>query len=99
MGDKDPKSLETEFSEKLKHLTKKLAYPFEVFESIDDYQKPVNNLQKEDLFSNLKNKCSDDEEIEKRKEIINLFNIKNAEELTQLYSKSDALLHVFLRNV
>ena len=30
---------------------------------------------KEDFFSNLKNKCPDDEEIERTKEIIKIFNI------------------------
>ena len=48
-------------------LTKKLAYPYEYFNSIEDYQKPVNNLKKEDFFSKLKNKYPDDEEIERKK--------------------------------
>ena len=38
--------------------------------SINDYQKPVNNLKKEDFFSKLKNGYPDDEEIERTKEII-----------------------------
>ena len=60
--------------------------------SIDDYQKPVDNLKKEDFFSKLKNDYSSDKEIERTKEIIELFDIKNGEELTQLYLKSDVLL-------
>ena len=71
---------------------KKLAYPYEYFNSIDDYQKPVDNLKKEHFFSKLKNKCPDDEEIGRTMDIIRRFNIKNGEELTQIYLKSDVLL-------
>ena len=91
MGENDLKSLKTGFPDKWKYLTKKLAYPYEYFNSIEDYQKPVDNLKKEDFFSKLKNKCPDDEEIERTKEIIEKFNIKNGE-LTQIYLKSDVLL-------
>ena len=92
MGENDLKKLKTGFPDKWKYLTKKLAYPYEYFNSIDDYQKPVDNLKKEDFFSKLKNKCPDDEEIERTKEIIKKFNIKNGEELTEIYLKSDVLL-------
>ena len=61
---------------------KKIAYPYEFFNSIDDYKKPVKNSEKEDFFSKLKNDYPDDEEIERTKEIIKLFNIKDGEELT-----------------
>ena len=40
----------------------------------------------------MKNKCPDDEEIERTKEIIRKVNFKNGEELTELYLKSDVLL-------
>ena len=40
----------------------------------------------------MKNKCPDDEEIERTKEIFKKFNIKNGEELTEIYLKSDVLL-------
>ena len=40
----------------------------------------------------MKNKCPDDEEIERTKEIIKIFDIKNGEELTEIYLKSDVLL-------
>ena len=40
----------------------------------------------------MKNKCPDDEKIERTKQIIKIFNNKDGEELTQLYSKSDVLL-------
>ena len=92
MGENDLKILKTGFPDKWKYLTKNLAYPYEYFNSIEDYQKPVDNLKKEDFFSKIKNKCPDDEEIEKTKYIIQKFNIKNGEGLTEIYLKSDVLL-------
>ena len=92
MGENDLKILNTGFPNKWKYLTKKLAYPYEFFNSIDDYQKPVDNLKKEHFFSKLKNKCPDDDEIERTMNIIEKFNIKNGEVLTQFYLKSDVLL-------
>ena len=92
MGENDLKLLKTRFPDEWKYLTKKLAYPYEYFNSIEDYQKPVNNSKKEDFFSKLKNKYPDDEEIERTKEIIKVFNIKDGEELTAIYLKSDVLL-------
>ena len=92
MGENDLKVLKTRFPDKWNYLTKKLAYAYEYFNSIDDYQKPVNNLKKEHFFSKLKNKCPDDEEIERTMDIIKIFDIKNGEKLTELYLKSDVLL-------
>ena len=92
IGENDLKILKDGFPDKWKFLTKKLAYPYEYFNSIDDYQKPVNDLQKEYFFSKLKNKCPDDEEIQRTMDIIEKFNIKNGEELTEVYLKSDVLL-------
>ena len=69
---------------KWKYLIKKLGHPFENFKSIDDYQKPVDNLQKEYFFKKLKNKCPDNVEVKRRKKNIKRFNIKNGEELTQI---------------
>ena len=39
----------------------------------------------------MKNNCPDDEEIERTKGIIKIFDIKNGEELTQIYLKNDVL--------
>ena len=75
IGENDLKILKTGFPDKWKYLTEKLAYPYEFFNSIDDYQKPVDDLKKEHFFSKLKNKCPDDEEIEGTKEIIKIFKI------------------------
>ena len=92
MGENDLKILKTGFPDKWKFLSKNLAYPYEYFNSIDDYEKPVNNLEKKEFFSKLKNKCADDEEIQRTTDIIENFNIKNGEELTETYLKSDVLL-------
>ena len=92
MGQKGLKNIKTGFPDKWKYLTKKLAYPYEYFKSIDDYQKPVDNLKQADFFSKLKNDYPDDEEIERTKQIIKLFNIENGEELTEIYLESDVLL-------
>ena len=100
--DKTIKDLNKDYPDQIKNLeealpdymgeNKKLAYPYEHFNNIDDYQKPVNNLTKENFFSKLKNKCPDDEEIQRTKDNIKRFNIKNGEELTEIYLKSDVLL-------
>ena len=92
MGENDLKVLKRGFPDKWKYLTKKLAYPYEYFNSIEDYQKPVNNLKKEHFFSKLKNGYPNDEEIQRTMDIIERFNIKNGEELTEIYLKSDVLL-------
>ena len=92
MGENDLKIIKTGFPDRWKYLTKKLAYPYEFFNSIDDYQKTVNNLKKEHFFSKLKNKCPDDEEIKRTVNIIDKFNIRNGKELTEIYLKSDVIL-------
>ena len=92
LDEDDFKILKKEFPEKWQYLNKKLAYPYEYFNSIDDYKKPVDNLKKEDFFGKLKNDYPADEEIERTKEIIKLFNIKDGGELTKLYCKSDVIL-------
>ena len=48
------KILKNEFLDEWQYLNKKEAYPYEYSNSIDDYQKLVNNLKKEDFFSKLK---------------------------------------------
>ena len=44
LDEDDFKFLKKEFPDKWQYLSKKLAYPFEYFRSIDDYKKPVNNF-------------------------------------------------------
>ena len=92
VGENDLKKLKTGFPDKWKYLTKKSAYPYDHFNSLDDYQKPVDNLKNEDFFSKLKNDFPSDEEIERLEENIKKFNIKNCEELTEIFLKNDVLL-------
>ena len=92
LDEDDFKILKKEFPDKWRYLNKKLAYPYECFNRIEDYKKPVHNIKKEDFFSKLKNNCPDNEEIQRTKEIIEIFNIKNGKELTELYLKSDVIL-------
>ena len=92
LDEDDFKILKKEFPDKWWYLNKKLAYPYEYFNSIDDYKKPVHNLENKDFFSKLKNGYPDDKEIQRTKEIINIFNIKDGKELTELYLKSDVIL-------
>ena len=53
--------LKKEFPDKWEHLNEKLAYPYEYFNNIDDYQKPVNDLKKQDFCSKLKFDYPDDD--------------------------------------
>ena len=92
MGKNDLKNLKTEFPDKWKNLTKELAYPYEHFNSIDDYQKFVNNSKEEEFSSKLKNRYPSDNEIERTMDVIKRFNFKNGEEITELYLESDVLL-------
>ena len=46
LNEDDFKILKKEFPDKWQHLNKKLAYPFEYFNSIDDYKKAVDNLKR-----------------------------------------------------
>ena len=45
IAENDPKFLKLELSDKWKYLTKKLAYPFECFISIEDYQQSIDNFK------------------------------------------------------
>ena len=92
MGENDLKHLKMEFPDKWKYLTKKLAYPYEYFKAINDYEKPVDILKKEIFFSKLIIDYPDDEEIERTKLFIKLFNIKSGKELIEKYKKSDVQL-------
>ena len=73
-------------------LTKNLAYLFECFNRLRDYQIPVEYLKKQGFFSNLKMQCPPDIETEQTKGIMKEFNTKNGEKLTRLYLKTDVLL-------
>ena len=90
ISEKDPKFLKTKFTLRRNFLCNKVAYPYESFNSVDDHQKPPNNLEKEELFSISKNDDPCDEEKEKTKKIIKKiisFNLANAEESTESHLK------------
>ena len=78
------KNLKKEFVDHWELSTKKLAYAYECFFKIEDYQKLVNNLKEKHLFSNLKSVFPDDSEIERTNQFINLFDFDNGEKLTRL---------------
>ena len=73
----------------------KLAYPFEFYKTLEDYERPIEDLLKagnEAYYSKTKNEIPDQKEIDRTNEIIKLFNIKNGRELTELYNKADVIL-------
>ena len=87
--------LKKHFPEHWKLLKNKLAYPYEFYKTLEDYEKPIAELLKagnEAYFSKTKNKIPDQEEINRTNEIIKVFNIKNGRELTELYNKADVIL-------
>ena len=92
MKEDDFEILKKQFPDKWQFLNKKLAYPYEYFNDIEDYKKPVDNLKKENFYTKLKNKCPDDDEIERTKASIKVFEIKNGGELTRRYLKSEVIL-------
>ena len=79
------------FSDEWKYLSKNLAPAYGYFNSLNDYQKPSNNFE-EGFFSTFKNDQPNDDEIERTEEINNLFTIKNGEEWTKIYLKSDTFM-------
>ena len=84
--------LRREFPDNWELLSKKLAYPYEYFKSLDDYDLPISNLVSDDYFSKLKNGYPQDSEIQRTNEIIETFKIKTGKELTELYLKTDVVL-------
>ena len=76
-------------------LKNKVAYPYEFYKTIEDYEKAIDDLLqsgKEAYFSKTKNKIPDQEEIDRTNEVIKFFNIKNGRELTELFNKADVIL-------
>ena len=45
--------LKKEFPDNWQLLSKKLAYPYEYFKSIEDYELPISNLNKRRLFQSI----------------------------------------------
>ena len=92
LGKDDFGILKREVPDKWEDVLRKLAYPHNCFESINDYQKPVNKFKKEYFFSKFKDKYPGDEEIKRTKKIIKIYHIKIGQKLTQLYLESDVIL-------
>ena len=90
--------MKTEFPDHWGVLYKKQAFPYEYSSKNEVYQKIVNSLKKkEDFFSELKNACPDDSEIQQTNQNFKIFDIKNGEDFTILYKKIDiiSLVDVF----
>ena len=68
---------------------KKLAYPYEYF-NLNNFQEPLN-LSPVDFWSTLKQTTPSLEEINRTQEIIKKYDLKNGQELTELYLKMDVL--------
>ena len=95
LKDEDYIHLKRQFPNHWMLLKNKLAYPYEFYKTIEDYEKPIEELLKagnEKYYSKTKNKIPDQEEINRTNEITKLFNIKNGRELTELYNKADVIL-------
>ena len=60
-----------------------MAYPYEYFNSFDYYEKPVDNLKKEDFWKKLKSSYASLEEIESTKEKFKFNNIKKGDILKE----------------
>ena len=95
LNDNDYIHLKKHFPDHWMLLKNKLAYPYEFYKTLEDYEKPIEELLyagKEAYFSKTANKIPDQKEIDRTNEIIKLYNIKNGKELTELYCKADIIL-------
>ena len=68
--------MKKQFPDKSEYLNKKTTYPYELFKSNDDHQKPVKKLEEKDFFSKLKDVCPIDKINRKNKQTLKKFNIK-----------------------
>ena len=95
LNDDDYIHLKKHFPNHWMLLKNKLACPYEFYKTLEDYERPIEDLLKagnEAYFSKTANKIPDQKEIDRTNEIIKLFNIKNGRELTELYNKADVIL-------
>ena len=82
LNDRDYIHLKQQFPNHWMLLKKKLAYPYEFFKTLEDYEKPIEKFLKsgkEAYFSKVKNECHDQEEIDRTNEIIKVFISKTGE--------------------
>ena len=66
-----------------------MAYPYEYL-TLSNFQQRLN-LTKEDIWSTLKQSYPSDEEINRTKEIIKIFDINNGQKLTMFCLQMDVL--------
>ena len=95
LTDDDYIHLKSNFPNHWMIFKKKLAYPYEYYKTIEDYENPIDTLLhcgNEAYYSRTKNSIPDQEEIDRTNEIIKIFNIKNGRELTELYNKADVII-------
>ena len=71
-------------------LTKKLAHPYDLPKSLEDYDnKLFKNINEDDFFSVLKDSKPSNEDINRTFYFIEKYNLKTFGDLTDLYLKSD----------
>ena len=73
LNDQDYIRLKQQFPNQWMILKKKLAYPYEYYKSLEDYEKPIHELLKsgkEAFYSKIKNKYPSQEEIDRINQII-----------------------------
>ena len=78
--------LKKDFPDKWQYLNQNIAYPYENFSSVEDYQKPVDDLKKNGFFNKLENKYPCIEEIALNKKIFNYLILKMEKNL-QIFMK------------
>ena len=95
LKDEDYIHLKKNFPNHWSLLKNKLAYLYEFYKTLEDYEKPIQLLLEagdQAYFSQTKNESPDNVEIDRTNQIIKLFNIKNGREITELYNKADVIL-------
>ena len=95
LNDEDYIHLKRHFPNHRMLFKKKIAYPYEFYKTLEDYEKPIDDLLRygeKAYFSKTKNKVPDKEEIDRTNEIIKLINIRNGRELTELCNKADVII-------
>ena len=91
LKDEDYVFLKEQVQENYHLFTKKLPYPYDYFEILEDYEKDINLLTEKDYYSKL-NKMPSSIEIQKTNEIIKKLAIKNGRQLPEIYCKADIIL-------
>ena len=70
---------------------KKLAYPYELCTTLEDYYRSITELSKENFWSTLNQGYPSDGDIERTHEMIKKYSLSNMQQLPSLYLKMDVL--------